>query len=305
MTILITGATGRIGSLAARQLCEQFNQRPRLLVRTPSKVSAELANLCDLVQGDLNQPATLVSATQGLTAALVVSPVDPNQHQMQCNLIRAIQTQAATANASSHSRPLVVKISGLGTAIDSPVDSGRWHAQTEAFIQESGLPFTFLRPLYFMQNLGFALPAIKKTGQLLGAVGDAQIAMVHAADIASCAAHLLAQASTKTGQALTLTGPEALSYTQVADAMTHALRRPVEYQRQTLDQLQRSLATQDQPAWHQQLLLQFSQAFASGWANTTTTSVKDITGDAPRSLRQFLAEGSITSAAGSHNPFPS
>ncbi len=305
MTILLTGATGRIGSMVAQQLCQQFQCRPRLLVRNPSKVRDTLAAQCDIVQGDLGQPASLVAATRDITAALVVSPVDPNQHLLQSNLVSAIKAQASSANAVAQQTPLIVKVSGLGTALDSTVDSGRWHAQTEAYIQQTNLPFTFLRPLYFMQNLGFQLPAIKKSGLLLGAVGDTPIAMVHAADIASCAAHLLAQASAKPGQALTLTGPDALTYTDIAQTMAAVLQRPVKYQRQTLEELQRSLAQQDQPAWHQALILQFSKAFADGWADRTTNSVQDITGVAPRTLRQYLVEDGVTPIAGEHNPFPS
>ena len=56
--------------------------------------------------------------------------------------------------AAEAGRPLVVKISGLGAALDSFVDSGRWHAETERDIRELDLPFTFLRPYFFMQNLG-------------------------------------------------------------------------------------------------------------------------------------------------------
>lgn len=301
MTILVTGATGRIGGLVAQQLINMGPTPVRLLVRDPTKLPTKLAQQAEVIQGDLADKTSLVAACQGLSAALIVSPVAPNQHELQSNLVNAI-----SAGAGSNRDTLVVKVSGLGTSIDSPVASGRWHAQTERAIMDSQLPFTFLRPLYFMQNLGFALPQIRTSGKLIGAVGSERIAMVHVADIAATAACLLAGRVHKTNQALTLTSSEALNYDQVAVKLSEALERDVVYQPQSIEQLSKSLERQDEPDWHRELVVEFSKAFAAGWANLTTSAVFDVTQRKPISLSEFLAsqvaEG--IKVLSSHNPFP-
>ena len=303
MTILVSGATGRIGGLVAHQLLEMGSNPVRLLVRSPEKLASSLSSHTEVITGDLADPASLTAACVGISAALIVSPVAPNQHALQSNLVQAIQ-----AAAGSNADTLVVKISGLGTAAGSPVASGRWHAETEQAIIASQLPFTFLRPLYFMQNLGFALPQIQASGKLFGAVGDERIAMVHLEDIARSAACLLAGSAVKTNQALTLTGSEALSYTQVASKLSQALQREVVYERQSLEALSASLAKRGEQDWHRELVVEFSRAFAAGWANRTTDAVQEITGRKPLDLSQYLASevaAGIKMPSDSHNPFPS
>lgn len=303
MTILLTGATGRIGGLVAQKLLEMSTTPVRLLVRNPAKLNPYLAQQAEVVQGDLADPASLAAACSDLTAVLIVSPVSPNQHELQSNLVNAV-----SAAGDSNRDTLVVKISGLGTALNSPVTSGHWHAQTEQAIINSHLPFTFLRPLYFMQNLGFALPQIKADGKLIGAVGSERIAMVHVADIASTAACLLAGHAQKTNQALTLTSSEALSYDDVAVKLSEALKREVVYQPQTLDQLSESLKQKDESDWHRELVVEFSRAFAAGWANQTTDAVLEVTQSPPIDLDAFLANqvaAGIKAPNSNHNPFPS
>jgi uncharacterized protein YbjT (DUF2867 family) len=80
----------------------------------------------------------------GATRALLISPLHPRQVEWQGNFVEAAR-RAGTVH--------IVKLSGLGTAPDSPLRSGRWHAQTERHIADAGLPWTCLQPLFFMQNL--------------------------------------------------------------------------------------------------------------------------------------------------------
>src|SRR5262245_49207117 len=119
--ILITGATGRIGGATLRQLSGR-GIAVRALVRSAEKATLVAGPLVEAVIGNLTQPRSLEAALDGVTAALLVSPLDPHQVELQGHFI----------NAAQHAgRVHIVKISGLGTALDSPIRSGRWHAQTE------------------------------------------------------------------------------------------------------------------------------------------------------------------------------
>ena len=140
--ILITGATGRIGGATLKYL-SRGGVALRALVRSPDKVASVAAPGVETVTGDLAEPRSLDAALEGVDAALLVSPLDPQQVALQGNFIEA---------AKRAGRVHVVKVSGLGTALDSPVRSGRWHAQIEQHLEDSGLPFTHLRPPFFIRG---------------------------------------------------------------------------------------------------------------------------------------------------------
>src|ERR687887_722965 len=177
MMILITGATGRAGGATLTHLCSK-GVPVRALVRNAAKAALVAGPQVETVIGDLAQPRSLESALDGVTSALLVSPLDPRQVELQGNFIDA---------AKRAGRVHVVKISGLGTALDSPVRSGRWHAQTEMHLAESGLPFTHLRPPFFMQNVLRFAPTIRASGEFVGALKQGKVAMVDTHDIAAVA----------------------------------------------------------------------------------------------------------------------
>lgn len=285
--VLVTGATGRIGGLVARELAGRGLQ-PRVLVRDPERARKVLPAGVTPVVGNLDDPDSLRPAVDGLDALLVVSPMHPRQRALQGNLVRA---------AAAAGRPLVVKISGLGTALDSFVDSGRWHAETEQDIRALGLPFTFLRPYFFMQNLGMHLTTARARGVLRAGAGDARIAMVDARDIAAVAAQLLAGEADRRGEVLDLTGPEALSYEDVASQLGKALGRGIVYEPQRPDAVRAVLERIGMPDWHVEILLQFDRAFVEGWGARPSDAVEQVLARRPRSLAAYLEE-SLRDAAG-------
>jgi hypothetical protein len=147
--------------------------------------------------GDFGKLATLGPVLEGVTRALLISHHDVRQVELQGNFV-----EAARRAGPVH----VVKLSGLATAPDSPSRSGRWHAETEAQIRAAGLPWTFLHPPYFMQNLLRAAPAITAHGVLTAAMKDGRVAMVDARDVAAVAVAALT-APGHVGQTYVITGP--------------------------------------------------------------------------------------------------
>src|SRR5262245_58611219 len=216
--ILITGATGRVGGLTLKQLSNR-GMRVRAMVRNAEKAALVAGPQVETVIGDLARPRSLEAALDGITAALLVSPLDLRQVELQGNFIDA---------ARRAGRVHVVKISGLGTGLDSAVRSGRWHAQTEKCIEDSGLPFTHLRPPFFMQNILRFASSIRASSSFTGALEQGRVAMIDVEDIAAVAATILTTASHQ-GKIYTLTGPEALSYEDVAERLSRLLGRTITY----------------------------------------------------------------------------
>jgi uncharacterized protein YbjT (DUF2867 family) len=234
----------------------------------------------EVVIGDLAQPRSLEVALEGVTAALLVSPIHPDQVELQGNFI-----DAAKRAGQAH----IVKVSGLGTALDSPVRSGRWHAQIEKHLEDSGLPFTHLRPLFFMQNTLRFAPTIRSTGEFVAALQQGQVAMIDVHDIAAVAVTAL-MTSGHAGKAYVLTGAEALSYQEVAERLSGILNRPVIYRDVPLEVMQARLRASGLPEWHVEVQVEFSAALRANHASTVTDTVEAVTGKPPRMFGQFIRE---------------
>jgi uncharacterized protein YbjT (DUF2867 family) len=277
--ILITGATGRVGGATLKQLSTR-GMPVRALVRNAEKAALVAGPLVEPVIGDLAQPRSLESALDGITAALLVSPLNPHQVELQGNFIDA---------AKRAGRAHVVKISGLGTALDSSVRSGRWHAQTEKHVEDSGLPFTHLRPPFFMQNILRFAPTIRASGEFVGSLGLGKVAMIDVDDIAAVAATALTT-DAHAGKVYVLTGPEALSYSDVAERLSRILGRTVTYKDVPLAVMQERLLASGMPEWHVDVQVDFSTALSAGHASAVTNTVEAVTGRPARTLEQFIQE---------------
>jgi uncharacterized protein YbjT (DUF2867 family) len=236
--ILVTGATGLVGGAVVRQLAAQ-GVAVRALVRSREKAAEIAGSTVETVVGDFGRPETLGPALQGVTRALLISHHDVRQVELQGNFVEAAR-QAGPVH--------VVKLSGLATAPGSPSQSGRWHAETEARIRDAGLPWTFLHPPYFMQNLLRAAPAIAAHGVLTAAMKDGRIAMVDARDVAAVAVAALT-APGHEGQTYVVTGPEALSHAMVAAILSEAIGRTITYRDIELDALRQQLVSGGAPPW--------------------------------------------------------
>ncbi len=250
-----------------------------------------------VAEGDLTDPGSLRPAMEGVSHVLLCSPVHPEQVAQQNAVIDA---------AVSAGRPYVVKISGLGTHRDSFVDSGRWHAETEDYLRQSGLEYTCLQPFFFMQNLVFQTQQIRKTGKLFSGVPHQAIAMVDARDISDAVVSLFAAPEKALNQSVPLTG-DVLTYQQMAQVLAEELDCAVAFEPQTLEQVEANLRKAGQEEWHLQLLLQFNKAFNEGLGAETHPALEQILGARPRSFRQFVREemAAVGDTTLDDDPFPS
>ena len=296
--ILVTGYSGRLGKLVATHLRDAHALNPRVLVR-PARLAGDWQppSGMDVAGGDYADPESLENALAGIDAVFLVSPVDP----AMCTHELALAQVAARMDRPPH----IVKISGLGTRLDSFIDSGRWHARIEQGIGKLNLPATFLRPNFFMQNLAFQADSIRLDGILRGAVADARIAMVDARDIAEVAASVLLGGSAIEGKAVSLTSERNYNYEEIADALSQAFNRPVAYLRQTKAEVAAALAKSGQPDWHVNILLAFNEAFIQGWGAEVTQVVAHSLGRPARLLESYLAELAGGARVSGSDPFPS
>lgn len=170
--------------------------------------------------GDLSDEASLVTAMDGIEKVFLLSSaaqaaVSWHQHAIDA----ARRTQVS----------LLVRSSILGADRDTPSEFISAHGVCDRYLEDSGLPNVIVRPNLFLQNIPEStIPGIDGSGNFYVDAGPAKISMVDTRDVAAVAAVVLTE-SGHAGAHYDVTGPEALSYTDVADRLTRALGRPVSY----------------------------------------------------------------------------
>jgi uncharacterized protein YbjT (DUF2867 family) len=271
--ILVTGATGNVGSEAARLLAAR-HQPTRALVRDPARAPH---GHIEIATGDFDRPDTLDAAMRGIDTVLLVSPAVPAQEI-------AIIDSAARQGVSH-----VIKVTSKASA-DSPVGRRRGQAEIEAHLEAAGLAYTLLRANAYMQNLLALAPMIRQTGGFLMSAGDGQAGMIDARDVAATAAAIATAPKEHADRTYRLTGPSLITYTDIASQLSAALGYPVEYRQTSPAEHRAAMIAAGIP---EAVATSNAQAFgliAEGDAAWLSDDVTSITGTAPRPLRTFIAD---------------
>ena len=232
--ILVTGAAGLSGSMVIREFAA--NEVPvRALVRNRAKATA-IANLRNVqtVEGDMARAETLGSALEGIRHVLLISSADPQMLETQCRFI-----DACKAAGVAH----VVKFSGKESCVGFNAPNFRFtrmHEEIERYLESSGLAWTHLRPSQFMQVYLREAPTIAAKGQLLLPLADVKLSPIDIADVAKIAFAILRQGG-HDHRSFEMTGPQALSMTEIAACIGEAIGRAVHYQNVSQEDRRRML----------------------------------------------------------------
>jgi uncharacterized protein YbjT (DUF2867 family) len=275
--ILVTGATGNTGRAIVDALVER-GAPVRAMVRTDADRGKLQAGV-EVVVADFNETAAVAAALEGAERAYLVTPSSAQAEEQQ--------KRFADLAAKAGTRHLVV-LSQLGSEAHSPVRFLRYHAAVEQHVRELGIAYTFLRPnLYFQGLLTFA-GSISTEGKFFAPIGDATVSAVDVRDIAAVAAVALTEAGHE-GAIYTLTGPEAITHSQIAVALTSALGRTVRFvdvpPEAFADSIRELL-----PPWQVGGLLEDYAHYRRGEAAAVSSAIAEITGTAPRSMEQFARD---------------
>jgi len=176
----------------------------------------------EVVHGDMLWPETLGDALAGVDRVLMITSAGPQMLETQATFI-----DAANRAGVGH----IVKFSGEDSArgFDSEkFRSTRSHEQIERYLKASGVPWTILRPSQFMQVYFEEVPTILSTGELRLPLGSATLAPFDIDDIAKVA-HSVLTTPGHEDKTYKMTGPEALTVTDIAQAISHAIAKPVRY----------------------------------------------------------------------------
>ena len=273
--ILITGASGNVGREVLRQAV-LAGQRVRAAYQVVKQAS--VPDGVKAVVVDFNQPQTLQAALAGVEKVFLVGP--------PTDQLIPLERRAVDVIARSQVRHLV-KLSAMG---GRDAIFPRQHAESEDYIRSTGIPYTFLRPNGFMQNLvNYSAPSIRTIGKFYGSEGDGRVSIIDIRDVAAVAVKALSEDG-HAGRTYTLTGPEALSNSQVARKMSEVLGREVQFVNLPPDDLKTALVSAGVSEWNAGALIDLQRLYREGKASSVTDEVKRILGRETRSLTQFLME---------------
>ena len=277
--ILVTGATGNIGSKVVAELQEQ-NASVRAFVRDEHKAKAMLGRSVELVTGEFGDKNTVQRALENVHSVFLACSNDPRQVEYETNVIDA-------ALAAGVQR--IVKLSALGAGVGSSVPFWDWHGRIERHLKASGIPFVILQPSFIMTNLLAAAEGIQQQGMLFAPAEDARISMIHPQDVATSAAVALTSED-HNGKTYMLTGLEVITYEQVAKELSSATGQHIPFVAVPDEAATQAMVASGLPIFVAGQIVTVFKALRGGAYNQTSNSVQMLTGYAPRSFAQFALE---------------
>jgi len=274
--IAVAGATGRVGSALISKL---VTESVDLVALTRTSSAERLPSGVSLATVDFDARPTLDDALRGADRLFLAHGTSPRQVANEIALI-----DAAVAAGVSH----IVKLSVLGPP--SRLHPFDWHMQIEAHLATRDVGFTVLRPSSFVDILARAgAPVANDTWG--GAAGDGLVNLIDTRDVADAAfAVLLDDAHVTSQRAYHLTGPAAVSMPEIADKLSGLLGRAVTYQHRSPAEQREKLLASGLNDFVADLLLGLDRIFYESVLAETTSTVRELTGRAPRPVTDWLSD---------------
>jgi len=277
--ICVTGAGGTVGNEVIKQL-ESAKGPFRAAYFSNEKAEAAHARGVEAVIIDYNRPESLGAAFQGCDKLFLLGPNALNQTQLELNAV-----EAAKAVGVRH----IVKQSIFG-ADEEAFGIAKVHRPVEKAIESSGLAWTFLRPNSFMQNVvTFMGETIKAEGAFYSASGKAKISHVDVRDIAEVAVKALTEPNHE-GKAYTLTGPESLTYDELANKLSNVLGRSISHINLSPSDLKNGMLAEGMPEEIADRMLDLERYYREDQASRITNNIKQVTGHDPRPFAQYARD---------------
>lgn len=272
--LAVTGSTGVLGGQVARLLAEA-DVPQRLLVRRPA-AAPELPGAVVLPFSYSDRDAS-VAALDGVRTLLMVSASESADRLDQH---RSFIDAAAEAGVRH-----VVYTSFLAAAPDAVFTLARDHHATEEYLKASGMDWTFLRDSFY---LDFMPALVGEDGVIRGPAGDGRCAVVARSDVARTAATVLQDPAAHVGRTYDLTGPEALSFHEIAGVLSDGLGRTITFHDETVEEAYESRKAWPAPDWQYDAWVSTYTAIASGAMAAVSSDIETVTGRAPMSLAEYL-----------------
>jgi uncharacterized protein YbjT (DUF2867 family) len=287
-TILVTGSTGNIGSEIIKQLSNSSSEvNLKAAVRSGEDTvnNGKDSRTVQQVGMDFNRPQTIGEALKNVDKLFVLTPTHPKIVEFTSNLVNG-------AKGVKH----IVKLSHIRADAQPEITITKLHREAEKVIEESGIPYTFLRPNFFMQNfINLYGPMIRNTDSFSLAAGDGQVSFVDIRDIASVAAKVLTEDNDEhIGKSYDVTGPDSLTYTGAAETLSAEAGEKIRYINISEDQVRQGIKQMGMSDWHTNVIVELLRIAREGYVSGVSSAVEKVIGKKPISFSSFAKEyGSV------------
>ena len=254
----------------------------RALTRDESKAQGLRDADIEVVVGDLDKPDTLDAAFRGVDKVFLITPPNPNQ---------VIQTKNGIDAAKRTGSPFIVRLSA-GAVREMPGALPRisgQHTETDQMLMASGLPYNIIRPHFYMQNTMMAAQTVASDGVVYMAFKEGKVGMIDVRDIADVAVKVLTEDGHE-GKAYTLTGPESISFHDVAAGLSKALGKQVNYVNVPLEAAREGMVGMGLPEWVADAFGEYMTAFSEGYGDYTTPDFEKVIGHPALSYETFARD---------------
>jgi NAD(P)H dehydrogenase (quinone) len=279
--IVITGATGQLGSLIVASLLERVPAAEMgVSVRDPGR-AADLAERGVRVRrGDFSEPNSLADAFEGATQVLIVSANELGGKAVDAHVAAIDAARAAGAER-------ILYTSHQGASADSLFAPMRDHAATEAYLAESSIPFTSLRNGFYATTVPFILGQALTTGEIV-APADGPVSWTAPPDLAEAAAIILADPGRFDGPTPPLTAPDVFDLQDVADILTKLTGRTIRRTVADDDEWAAGLAAHGAPEALATMMQGMFRAARRGEFSATSPTLGGLLGRPAVPLSSFL-----------------
>ncbi|MGR6469024.1 SDR family oxidoreductase [Rhizobium sp. PAMB 3182] len=285
-TLLVTGASGKLGKAVLNNLLEADHPAGKIIATT-----RDITKLSDFAEkgvvvraATFDEPTSLRAAFAGADRLLLISTdelIAPGKRLAQ----HKNAVEAATAAGLKH----IVYTSMPKPEPGNPVLFAPDHYGTEQAIIASGMGYTILRNTWYQENLFLVLPDAFKSGTLYTSAGDGRISHIAHADCAKAAAAALAP-TTSENRILTLTGPELFTTAEIAALATSVVGKPLSVVNLTDEQLIAGMVAHGLPEPVAKIFASFDTNTRQGGFDILTDDFEMLTGKKPRPLKAFFEQ---------------
>jgi uncharacterized protein YbjT (DUF2867 family) len=279
--ILLTGATGKTGSVAASLLAPR-GIALRALVRDAARAETLQKAGVDLVVGDIADKALVRQALEGVDKALLILPNSKRQLELETQFV-----DCAAAAGVRH----IVKLSSMEAVPEAEGPIPRIHYQSEEYIKNSGMRWTMVKPNFFMQNLLGNAATIREQHKFFLPMGEGKTGMSDTRDVGAVIAEVLSGAGHE-NQSYAITGPELLTFADVADRFSEVLETKIEYVDMPAEAYREILSRFLTDEWHLNAVCALFAEIAAGRRSLTCTTdtFRQLMGREPIALKTFIQD---------------
>lgn len=285
--ILVTGATGNLGSAVIANLIGSGANVRALQHREPITEDIIEAGV-EVVVGDFLEPDTLDAAFEGVAKVFLNTPLGPDAGKMASNGLAA---------AKRTGNPHIVRHSEIPPEPVSNLRMGMLQGEINEMVEASGLSYTSMRPSFFMQNTMFAAQTVASDGMIYMPFKDGKVSMVDIRDVAEASAKALTTEGHE-GKSYILTGPEPISFDEVASTLSHVLGKDVQYVSVPMQAARESMLSMGMSEWLTEAFCEYYENHSNGGSDFKSDDFEKLTGHSATSYDAFAHDFAMVFGGG-------